>query len=107
VEGAGGTLTTKKASSGDGFWGLNHQGEMVPHIYLQLLRTWAERYERACKTALEAGVAERQVQIAEKQGELVATAIRAILVDLGVADHPDAMSVVRRHLTALPAESII
>ncbi len=103
VEGAGGALSTRLRARGEAFWGLNHLDEMTPHIYVQMLRTWADRYERACKTALEAGVAERQVQIAERQGELFAAAIRGILTDLDVINHPEATAIVRRHLTALPA----
>lgn len=65
VEGSNGELSTKRVAGEDAFWGLNHQGEMVPHIYTSMLRVWTERYERACKTALEAGIEERRVRLAE------------------------------------------
>lgn len=84
VEGSDGSLSIKKVPTGDAFWGVNHEGEMVPHIYVQLLKTWSERFERACKTALDAGVAERQVRLAESEGELVATAIKGILSSLNL-----------------------
>ncbi len=51
--------------------------------------------------AIAAGIAERQVKLAEQQGALVATAIRGILEDLDVADHPDVGMVVRRHLSVV------
>jgi hypothetical protein len=69
VESKGGELSTKRVAGEDAFWGLNHQGEMAPSIYVDLLKTWTERYERACKTALEAGIEERRVQLAEDTSE--------------------------------------
>lgn len=60
-----GELTTKRVADDEAFWGLNHNGEMVPHVYTQLLKIWTERYERACKTALDAGVEERRIRLAE------------------------------------------
>lgn len=84
VESNDGSLSIKKVATGDAFWGLNHQGEMVPHVYVQMLKVWSERYERACKTALDAGVAERQVRLAESEGELLATAIKGILSALNL-----------------------
>lgn len=79
VEGKNGELSTRTVSGRQGFWGLNHQGEMVPHPYVQLLRIWSERYEKACATALGTGIAERQLRLAENQAELVAVVVRAIL----------------------------
>jgi hypothetical protein len=53
--------------------------------------------------AVAAGLAERQVRLAEKQGELMAQAIRAILDELGLTAEQRALApaVVRRHLTAV------
>lgn len=65
VEGRGGELSTKRVATEDAFWGLDKDGQMAPHIYVQLLRLWTERYERACKTALEAGIEERRIRLAE------------------------------------------
>jgi hypothetical protein len=58
---------------------------------------------RVCKMALDAGVAERQVRVAEAQGELLASVIKAILTGLGLdKDQQDkAPAIVRRHLLAL------
>lgn len=72
-------MITIQRAARDGFWGLNKDREMVIHPFVKLLREWTERYERACKTALDAGIAERQVRLAESQGELLATAVRGIL----------------------------
>lgn len=84
VEGRNGELSVKTVSGRQGFWGLSKDGEMVPHPYVQLLRLWSERYEKACKTALDAGVAERQVRVEEQKGELFAVAVRAILDGLNL-----------------------
>ncbi len=58
-------------------------------------------YVAVARVAIAAGIAERQVKLAEQQGALVATAIRGILEDLDVADHPDVGMVVRRHLSVV------
>ena len=68
-------------------------------------RYWLGRYDRervrlvdASAAAIRAGVAERQVKIAEEQGRLIAEVIRGVLDDLGVSDRPDVGKLVRRHL---------
>lgn len=68
---------------------------------------WIDLYHRersklvdVCKTALAAGIAERQVKLAESQGQLIAQVIRGVLVDLGVdLEQPDVPKIVRHHLT--------
>lgn len=81
VESSSGDLGTRRRSSGDAFWGLNAQGEMAPHVYVNLLRMWTERYERACKTALEAGIEERRIRLAEDTSETFFAALgKAIAV---------------------------
>lgn len=74
-----------------------------PHV---LYGMWAEERKHHAKLAemcLRAGVAERQIQIAERQAELMAGAIRNILLELGVADHPQAPAVVRKALMEMSA----
>lgn len=75
VEGRGGELSTKRVATEDAFWGLDKDGQMTPHIYVQLLRLWTERYERACKTALEAGIEERRIRLAEDTVDTFFTAL--------------------------------
>jgi len=60
---------------GDAFWGVNKDGEKVPHIYVQLLKIWTERYERACAAALAAGIEERRIRLAEDTAETFFTAL--------------------------------
>lgn len=75
VEGGDGSLSTKRVTDGEAFWGLNARGEMTPSIYVQMLETWTGRYERACKTALEAGIEERRIRLAEETSETFFTAL--------------------------------
>ena len=79
---------------------------MVSTMFGPQLHTWITVRQHAMdrlmgysKIALAAGVEERRVQLAEQQGALLAQVIRGVLADLGVADHPEAPAVVRRHLT--------
>lgn len=58
-----------------GFWMPNHQREMIPHSHVQLLRIWTERYERACKTALDANIDERLVRNAEQTSDTMFKAL--------------------------------
>lgn len=83
--------------------GIESHPRTVPSVWLNLYMEERQHLARVCKMALDVGIAERQVRIAEQQGELLAGAIRLILEDLGVADHPDAPKIVRRHLVALPS----
>jgi hypothetical protein len=70
-------------------------------IWVELYQEERKRLVAVAKACIVAGVEERRVRLAEQQGQLIADAIRAILVDLGVADRPDAPAIVRRHLTLL------
>jgi hypothetical protein len=64
---------------------------------------WIDRSAKHAKLALDAGVKGRRVRIAEAQGELLASVIKAILGDLGLNknEQTDAPAIVRRHLLAL------
>lgn len=86
IEGKDGSLSTKRVAGDDAFWGLNYQGEMAPHIYVQLLKTWTERYERACKTALEAGIEERLVRNAEQTSNVMFTAVQSAMSQADLTD---------------------
>lgn len=85
VEGPGGALSTKRVATDEAFWGLNAQGEMTPSIYVQLLKVWTERYERACKTALEAGIEERRIRLAEDTSETFFNALAKAVMAAGLS----------------------
>jgi hypothetical protein len=74
---------------------------------------WVDMYESAqklllsaCQAAIRCGVEERRVRIAERQGELIAGAVKNILTDLGVIDHPLAAETVRRELSQAGSQLI-
>jgi hypothetical protein len=71
------------------------------NIWIRVRHQAMDRLVAYSATALKAGVQERQVQIAEQQGQIVAVAIMAILTELGVADRPNVSSIVRRQLALI------
>lgn len=84
VEAGDGSLDVVRYTDGEGFWGLNSKQEMVPSIYVQLLHQWTDRYERACKTALEAGIEERRIKLAEDTSETFFTALGKAVMAAGL-----------------------
>jgi hypothetical protein len=78
---------------------MTHEGRV-------LLTMWDSERDRLAKTAklaVDAGVAEKAIRLAEMYGELLARLIKGILVDLKLTVAQDAISgeVVRRHLMAM------
>lgn len=71
-----------------------------PAVWVEIYQHERTHLARVAKAALDAGVQERQVKLAEQQGQLIAQVLQGVLADLGVADHPEAGSVVRKHLAA-------
>jgi hypothetical protein len=72
------------------------------------MRLWNEerdRVARISKAALDAGVSERRIQLAERYGEAISHLIQGILGDLALTRRQQAEvpGVVRRHLVALDA----
>ena len=82
---------------------LTHRGESQVHPYVREYQAALERRARFAKLCIDAGIAERQVKIAEEQGQLIAKAIRGILEELGVADRKETPGVVRKHLSLVRA----
>jgi hypothetical protein len=81
-------------------------------MFGEQLSIWIQARQKAMlslakfsKMALDAGVAERQVQVAERYGEMLATLISGILGDLSLskAQQKKAPAIVTRHLQALEA----
>lgn len=79
-------------------FGPGNASQVVPSVWVGLYQRERTHLARVCKAALDAGVQERQVRLAEQQGQLLAKVIHGVLADLGVADHPQIGSVVRKHL---------
>lgn len=91
---------TRRKTGGDD-WGKTE--EAAPNIWLKLYQTERAHLVKVCSEAIKAGIEERRIKLAEKQGELVAHAIRAILADLGLSAEQQARvpDIVPRHLRAL------
>lgn len=74
---------------------------------LKLYHVERKHYVEVCATAIRCGIAEREVKLAEQQGELIAQVIRSLIVDpelgLNVEQQGVARRVASRHLRALPA----
>lgn len=76
-------------------------------VWVELFFRERRQLAQVAKMALDAGVAERQVQLQEEQGKLLATVIQGILTDLGLTTEQAtaAPSIVRRHLMAIESAS--
>lgn len=71
---------TASVHKGSGeFPGTDTTSEAKPSIWYLLYERERDRLVKVCEAALKAGVAERQVRLAEQQGMLVAGGIRRIL----------------------------
>jgi hypothetical protein len=96
----------KKALTGDSY---TSDGEMSEPVktgeYIRAItKLEAEERDRAASfatKAIAAGLAERQVRLAERQAELAAQFVNAVLDDLGVGGTPQAQAAIQRHLTLL------
>lgn len=75
----------------------------VPNVWLTLYQAERKHLVAVCAAALKAGVEERRVKLAEAQGSMLASVIRAVLDDLGLSADQQAMvaEVVPRHLRAV------
>lgn len=94
--------TTEQTDKGaTEFPGTDTTSEAKPSVWVKLYQDERAHLTRVAKAAVDAGVEERRVQLAEQQGELIAKVIRGVLDDLGVGDREDVPRVVRRHLTAV------
>lgn len=89
---------------GAGIVGPSHLGDGAAHVYLLLYSEWCDKLAKYSKMAIEAGIVERQIRIAEQQGELMAEVIRGILRDLQIPASPEVLTVVRRHLSLAAGE---
>ncbi len=87
--------------------GPNHAGDAVPHVLVQMWNQERDRAARFAKLALDAGVVERQVRLAETQGQIIAQIFTAVLDDdtlgLSRAQREVGRSLAARHLRALDA----
>jgi hypothetical protein len=79
-------------------------GVLEASAWVDLYHRERQHLARVAKDCLAAGVQEREVRLAEQQGELLAKVLDGVLTDLGVRDHPDTPATVRRHLELVARE---
>ncbi len=72
-----------------------------PSVWVELYQKERAHLVQVCRAALAAGLAERQVQLAERQGELVGRLLRVAIEAMGASGEQQqrAYDAVRRHLT--------
>lgn len=63
----------------------------APSVWVQLYREERKHLVEVCAAALRAGIEERQIRLAERQGALIEGLIRAILADLGLSKRQQAL----------------
>lgn len=80
--------------------GTVHHPSTEASIWLKLYQAERKHMTDVASTCIKCGIAERQVKLAEQQGQLLAQVIQAILSDLKVPP-AKARPVVRKHLTAI------
>lgn len=70
-----------------------------PHVWVRLYQEERRHFHAVSRDCIRAGIEERRVTLAERQGALLAQVIRGVLSDLGIEDGPKVQGVVRKHLT--------
>lgn len=87
------------------FTGVNVTETAAISVWLELYHRERAHFVKVCAAALSAGIAERQVRLAEHQGVLIADVLRAVFADptLGLSEgqRRAAPDVVRRHLAVV------
>lgn len=83
-------------------YGRNHMGDATPHVLIEMWDKERDRHARYCKMALDAGVAEREVRLAEQQGQLIAKVVLSTIDDprlqLPADTRRDAREIAAEHL---------
>lgn len=96
----------QRALIGNAYGEFGKQGEYVKGL-VALENLERDRCANFCRIAIAAGIAERQVRLAERQGQLITELLRAVLADpaLGLTPTQQGIvpSLVRRHLESVKA----
>lgn len=77
------------------------------NVWIRTRQEAVDRMARYAKMAIDAGIAERQVVLAERVGGMIGRLVAAVLDDLGLSEGQRELApvVVRRHLTAIATGS--
>lgn len=75
------------------------------HIWIRLQQEERAHYLRVAKTCVEVGIAEREVQLAERQGELIAGVLVGVLRAFDIDPRSErARKIIRQELSAVTTE---
>jgi hypothetical protein len=85
------------------FTGTDTTSAAKPNVWLTLYQAERKHLTDVCKAALAAGIAERQVRLAEQQGALIVGLLQRIFDDLDLTAEQRALipTVVPRHLRSV------
>lgn len=76
-----------------------------PNVWYKLYVEERKHFVEVCRVAIQCGLAERQVQIAEEQGRLIGEVLLATLADLGIdRNEMDVRLALRRRLLLAAGE---
>lgn len=80
------------------FPGTDVKQQAAPNVWLELYHRERAHLVKVAKAAIDAGIDERRVQLAEEQGRVIVDVLRATLTDLGVDVTPEVAATVGKHL---------
>ncbi len=80
IEGPRGGQKRVVVTENESLYGPDHNEDAKPHVLVEMHRIWLEQHTRACKLALDAGIDERRLQLAESDVDQLMTAITRALV---------------------------
>lgn len=94
----------------DGFVDIEETREKVPmmNIWIRARAASIDRLAKYSKMALDAGVNERRVRVAEGMASALAPILKAVFADLGLTDRQkkEAPAILRKHLMELEGEAM-
>jgi len=73
-----------------------------PHAFVRLYQEERDHLTKVAATCIKVGIDERKIEIAERQGALIAVVLNGVLKELGI-DPESAQEILRKHL-AMAAE---
>ena len=85
----------------DRLLGLDRHGAATLHPFVVEYHRLVEVRAKLAKMAIDAGVEERKVRLAEETGRVIVQVLRATLEDLGIEVTPEVASTVGRHLRSV------
>jgi hypothetical protein len=80
----GGQTGERWRTMNNSVYGADSKGDGKPHVVVEMWRHWLELHAKACKLALDAGIDERRLQLAEAEVDQLFTAVTRALVTAGL-----------------------